>query len=212
MKTVIIDYGSGNLTSVAKALSSVAPDGMRVIVTNQIKEIETADYLVLPGVGAFAACTKSLLALDGMVEVLSLQIMERKRPFLGICVGMQILADIGKEHEIFSGLGFVHGEVRAIEPKDGLTIPNIGWHPLNFQQKHILHQGLDQGEDASWFYFVHSYSFHPEDEANIAATFNYGTKLVASLAQENIYATQFHPEKSQAKGQRLLHNFLSWRP
>ncbi|MFK7867188.1 MAG: imidazole glycerol phosphate synthase subunit HisH [Alphaproteobacteria bacterium] len=208
MKTCIIDYESGNLTSVVKATSSVASASMNIIVSNAPKDIIDADYVILPGVGAFGHCRMGLDQIDGLLDAITHHVKVQQRPLLGICVGMQLMADMGFEHGTHQGLGLIAGQVKPLNAVAGLTIPNIGWHPCDFRQDHPLHNGLDQ---APWFYFVHSYAYHPASNDDVAATISYGDMITASIAKDNLYGTQFHPEKSQKAGQILLHNFLNWK-
>lgn len=213
MKVAVIDYGSGNLRSAAKALERAAAelgDGSRVAVTREAAEVAAADRIVLPGVGAFADCRAGLVALPGMVEAMEDAVRRRGRPFLGICVGMQLLATWGREHGDTPGLDWIPGEVVPLTPSDSrLKIPHMGWNELSFSGKsHVLLEDLKSGAHA---YFVHSYSFRG-DPADVVATVDYGGSLTAMIARANIAGTQFHPEKSQATGLKLLSNFLRWAP
>jgi glutamine amidotransferase len=183
-RILVIDYGSGNLRSVVKA----------------------ASHIILPGVGAFADCSSGLLALPGMHEALSRAVLEEKRWFLGICVGMQLLADLGHEHGKHQGLGWIGGEVKPIPQNLSLKIPHMGWNSLSFKDKeNPLFRGLGDQTD---MYFVHSYYFSPTDRESILATTNYGVEIPAIIAKENITGVQFHPEKSQKSGLRFLSNFM----
>lgn len=204
MTVVLIDYGSGNLHSAAKALEREAkPLGLSVKVTYEAEDVAEASHIVLPGVGAFADCYAGLHGLPGMCETLETAVWKQKKPFLGICVGMQLLAEKGYENGVHSGLGWLKGKVEAIRPADKtLKIPHMGWNALEIRQKHPLFDGVKSGEH---MYFVHSYHFLGDD---IAATVDYGGKVTAAVARDNIMGVQFHPEKSQQAGLRLLSNFL----
>lgn len=207
MTVAVVDYGSGNLRSVAKALIRVAGD--RVIVTSDPEEVRKAERIVLPGVGAFADCMKGLDALPGMHQVLQEQVIEAGRPFLGICVGMQLMAEWGREHGDTKGLGWLKGEVVALKPADStLKVPHMGWNQLSIRRPHPLLVGIGEGAHA---YFVHSYRFAAED-AQIYAETEYGGPVAALVGRDNLAGTQFHPEKSQAVGLKLIENFLEWRP
>ncbi len=207
-RIAVVDYGSGNLRSVAKALAAVAAADETVLVTDQAAELATADRIVLPGVGAFADCYRGLLALPDMLPLLRRRVLEQAVPFLGICVGMQLLADAGYEHETSDGLGWIGGAVREMTPPDGGKIPHMGWNSLHLTQAaHPLFAGI---AEETHMYFVHSYHFQPTDPQAVLATVDYGQPIVAALGRGNIVGTQFHPEKSQAAGLRLLRNFLDW--
>ncbi|HKT20901.1 MAG TPA: imidazole glycerol phosphate synthase subunit HisH [Stellaceae bacterium] len=213
MTTVVIDYGSGNLRSAAKALERAAresgADG-RVLVTNHADSLRGASRIVLPGVGAFADCRRGLAAVPGMEDALRHMVIEEKRPFLGICVGMQLLAERGREFETVDGLGWIGGEVVPLAPADpSLKIPHMGWNDLKFRQRHAVFDGIADGAHA---YFVHSYGFAPHDSGDVVGEVDYGGPVVAAIARENIVGVQFHPEKSQMTGLKLIANFLRWRP
>ncbi len=214
MTVAIVDYGSGNLRSAAKALERAARElGLdeTVLVTADPEAVRKAERIVLPGVGAFADCRAGIDALPGMFEALEEAVIRDGRPFLGICVGMQLMATRGLEHGAHPGFDWIPGEVTALEPGDrALKIPHMGWNDLQIANgSHALLQGLDQGAHA---YFVHSYVFRPDDPARILATVDYGGAVTAVVGRDNLFGTQFHPEKSQAAGLRLLGNFLRWRP
>ena len=213
MRVAIVDYGSGNLRSAAKAFARVAAEGdaeCEVRVTSDPKVVAAADRIVLPGVGAFADCRRGLAAVAGLEAALDEAVMVRARPFLGICVGMQLMAWRGREFETVDGLGWIGGEVVAIEPRDPvLKIPHMGWNELEFRAAHLLVDGLAAGAHA---YFVHSYHFRPAEPADLVAVTDYGGPLAALVARGNLAGTQFHPEKSQEAGLRLIGNFLRWRP
>ena len=211
--TALIDYGSGNLRSAAKAIERAAREGdfaTDVVVTSDPDLVRKADRVVLPGVGAFADCRRGLAAVAGMEAALAECVIGRGRPFLGICVGMQLMASWGREFEDVAGLGWIAGEVVAIKPADlALKIPHMGWNELNILTRHPLLKGIEPGAHA---YFVHSYQLIPALPEDLIATTDYGGPLTAMVSNENIAGTQFHPEKSQATGIKLLENFLSWRP
>jgi glutamine amidotransferase len=215
MSTVaLIDYGSGNLASAAKALaraaSSHSGEKFDIITTADPQIVKDAERVVLPGVGAFADCMKGLSAVPGMVEALREKVLKEGAPILGICVGMQLLATVGVEFGRHAGLGWIAGEVVKITPGDpNLKIPHMGWNELNILTRHPLLKGIESGAHA---YFVHSYQLKPALPEDLIATTDYGGPLTAMVGNENIAGTQFHPEKSQATGLKLLENFLSWRP
>ncbi len=210
----VIDYGSGNLRSAAKALKRCADSlhlKTEVRVTAEPDAVAGADAIVLPGVGAFADCRRGLAALDGMEQALSEAVEQRGRPFLGICVGMQLMASRGHEHGLHEGLAWLDGDVVALEPSDpALKVPHMGWNDLVVtDSSHPLLEGIATGDHA---YFVHSYRFAPEAADKVLAEVDYGGLIVAAVGRDNLAGTQFHPEKSQATGLRLLGNFLRWRP
>ncbi|MBM3564746.1 MAG: imidazole glycerol phosphate synthase subunit HisH [Alphaproteobacteria bacterium] len=214
MRVAIIDYGSGNLRSAAKAFARAAADnGIKadIAVTADAGEVARADRIVLPGVGAFADCKRGLVALSGMIAAMEDAVRGRGRPFLGICVGMQLLATTGREHGTHAGLGWLAGEVGPLAPADPrLKIPHMGWNNLDFRAgAHPLLVGLVPGAHA---YFVHSYAMTCRDASDVVATADYGGPVTAVVARGNIAGTQFHPEKSQATGLRLIANFLTWTP
>ena len=213
MNTVVIDYGSGNLRSVAKALEREAADdrAAQISVTGDPDAVRRADRIVLPGVGAFGDCLAGLNALPGMREALTEAVQKRARPFLGICVGMQLLADRSTEHGSHAGLGWIEGEVMPIEAVDkALKIPHMGWNELSIAaSRHPVLAGIKTGAHA---YFVHSFAFRCRSVEAMLASVEYGGVLTAMVGRDNIVGTQFHPEKSQETGLRLLRNFLRWRP
>ena len=213
MKVAIIDSGSGNLRSAAKAFERAAvEDGIavRVEVTNEPEAVARADRLVLPGVGAFADCRRGLAAVPGLEAALRETAITRARPFLGICVGMQLMADRGREFETIAGLGWIAGEVVPIAPRDPtLKIPHMGWNEIEPRAPHPLLAGVGAGAHA---YFVHSYHFRLAEPADLVAVTDYGGLLTAMIGHGNLAGTQFHPEKSQEAGLRLIGNFLRWRP
>jgi glutamine amidotransferase len=211
MPTVaLIDYGSGNLASAAKALARAANGKFDIVTTADPEVVKDAERVVLPGVGAFADCMRGLSAVPGMIEALREKVVKEGAPFLGICVGMQLLATVGVEFGRHAGLGWIAGEVVKITPSDpNLKIPHMGWNELDILQKHPLLKGIAPGAHA---YFVHSFELKPALPEDLLATTGYGGPLTAMVGNENIAGTQFHPEKSQATGLKLLENFLGWRP
>jgi glutamine amidotransferase len=212
----IIDYGSGNLHSAAKAFERAAREtgGEAVIrVTADPREVASADRIVLPGVGAFADCKRGLEAVPGMRDALERAVRQAGRPFLGICVGMQLMAERGLEHGVTVGLGWLGGEITAIRPRDpALKVPHMGWNTLDVRRPHPLLAGLATGERGLHAYFVHSYHLLSEASDVIVAEADYGGPVTAMVARDNMAGTQFHPEKSQALGLGLIANFLGWRP
>lgn len=214
MTLVIVDYGSGNLRSAAKALERASRDaGLRqdIVVTSAAETVAAADHIVLPGVGAFGDCRRGLGALPGMVEALHDTVMVKGRPFLGICVGMQLMARIGREHGDHPGLDWIPGEVVALRPRDpALKIPHMGWNDL--QDLASNHPVLADLGAHPHVYFVHGYELRPNDPAQVLAQVDYGGPVTAAVGRANMIGTQFHPEKSQAAGLRLLQNFLRWYP
>jgi imidazole glycerol-phosphate synthase subunit HisH len=216
MKTVIIDYGSGNLHSAAKAFERAAHDNKikaQIIVSNKPEDLEKAERIVLPGVGAFKDCRNGLLAIDGMRAALQDQVIVKGKPFLGICVGMQLMATRGVEHEVTPGLGWIAGDVLPITPGDSnLKIPHMGWNTIRPEGQHALLDGIPLGNEGLHAYFVHSYHLKPTLPEDLIATADYGGEVTAMAGYDNIVGTQFHPEKSQALGLALIANFLRWRP
>ena len=214
----VIDYGSGNLRSAAKALERAAAEAalpIRVSVTALPEEVEQADRVVLPGVGAFAACMQGLNAIDGMVDALTAAVFKRGRPFLGVCVGMQLLATRGMEHGVHTGLNWIEGDVVRLQPQDpALKVPHMGWNGLNIVRTHptLLEQASDSAEIEKNVYFVHSYRFAVTNSSDLIAGTHHGEPIAAIIGRDNILGFQFHPEKSQAEGLKLLTNFLKWMP
>jgi imidazole glycerol-phosphate synthase subunit HisH len=215
MKTVIIDYGSGNLRSAEKSVIRAASEGginADVRVTSSAHDVRNADRVILPGVGAFADCMQGLTKCDDMVGALQYAVIEKARPFLGICVGMQLLADYGLEHNRTVGLGWIQGSVQKLTPSDegNYKIPHMGWNELNITNaQHSVLDGIENGDHA---YFVHSFQFLAKNQKNIYATVNYDQDIAAIIGRDNIIGTQFHPEKSQQVGLKFLTNFLRWAP
>jgi glutamine amidotransferase len=214
MSVVIIDYGSSNLRSAAKAFErGVAEGGLStsVEVSADPDHVRKASHVVLPGVGAFADCRAGLFALDGMVEALHEAVQETAKPFLGICVGMQLMGTLGLEHGEHSGLGWLNGTVLALEPSDEtLKVPHMGWNELELNNED--HPVLDGLSDRPHVYFVHSYHFACDSPVDVLATVDYGGPITAVVGRDNMVGTQFHPEKSQLAGLNLIRNFLKWNP
>ncbi len=205
MRVAIIDYGSGNLRSVAKAFERAA-NGGRIDVITDPKAMVDASHIVLPGVGAFADCMRGMESIPGLREQLTREILEKGKPMLGICVGMQMLFDEGHEHGVHAGLGWIRGKVVPLTPKDTqLKVPHMGWNQLRVRHPHPLLEGLSAENHA---YFVHSYHAQCENPADVVAETEYGGPVTAVVARANITGTQFHPEKSQSTGLRILENFL----
>jgi glutamine amidotransferase len=216
MHVAIIDYGSGNLHSAAKAFERAAREDespLAIKVTAEPEDVMRADRIVLPGVGAFGDCKAGLAATPGMIEALEEAVQEEGKPFLGICVGLQLMAMRGLEHGVTPGLGWIAGEVRAIEPDDAsLKIPHMGWNTLRLAREHALLDGIPTGDEGLHAYFVHSYHLVPEDAGDLVATTDYGGPVTAFVARDNMAGSQFHPEKSQKLGLALIGNFLKWKP
>jgi glutamine amidotransferase len=215
-RVVIINYGSGNLHSAAKAFERAASESeasVCVEVSARPQDVASADRIVLPGVGAFADCKRGLEAIAGMHEALESSVRIRQRPFLGICVGMQLMAERGLEFQVTPGFGWIKGDVKAIEPRDpALKIPHMGWNTLDVINDHPLLEGIKTGPQGLHAYFVHSFHLaEPAHEALVAQA-DYGGPVTAMVGADNIAGTQFHPEKSQTLGLRLIANFLRWRP
>ena len=215
-RLVIIDFGSGNLHSAAKAFERAAREseaGVRIEVSADPAAVAAADRVVLPGVGAFADCRRGLDAVPGMREALEKTVREKRRPFLGICVGAQLMAERGLEFRTTPGFGWIKGDAKAIEPADpALKIPHMGWNTLDVVNAHPLLAGIATGPTGLHAYFVHSFHLVPADRAALVATADYGGPVTAMVGQDNIAGTQFHPEKSQTLGLKLIANFLAWRP
>jgi glutamine amidotransferase len=211
MRTALIDYGSGNIASAAKALARAAGDtNHEITVTADPDRVRQADRIVLPGVGAFADCMRGLRAVPGLVEALNESVIQKGKPFLGICVGMQLMARDGREFGVHKGLGWIDGEVVPMRPADpALKIPHMGWNEIVTVQDHPVFAGIGKGAHA---YFVHSFELKPEMRDDLLATTDYGGPITAAVGRGNMVGTQFHPEKSQAVGLRLLSNFLAWTP
>jgi imidazole glycerol-phosphate synthase subunit HisH len=213
MKAVIIDYGSGNLHSALKAFERAAGGSGQIAITSDPDEVRKAERIVLPGVGAFKDCHAGLMAVPGMRETLQEQVIARGKPFLGICVGMQLMATRGLEHDITQGLGWIAGDVKPITPTDSsLKIPHMGWNTLNAKRPHALLDGIALGESGLHAYFVHSYQLEAALPEDVIATSDYAGPITAMVGYDNMAGTQFHPEKSQTLGLALIANFLRWKP
>ena len=212
-QTVIIDYESGNLRSAAKAFERVAKEeglDTTVVVTSDVDQVMKADHIVLPGVGAYGDCMAGLSRLDGMIDALNECVHRNGRPFLGVCVGMQLMADRGLEHGETSGLGWISGDIVALEPADQtLKVPHMGWNELNLKTAHAVFDGICDGDHT---YFVHSFHYKATNPDHILADVDYGGPVVSAVGRDNLVGTQFHPEKSQATGLKLIANFLKWKP
>ena len=212
MNVVVVDYGSGNLRSAAKALARAAVEGgsgATVLVSGEAQALSEADRIVLPGVGAFGDCMAALGARPGLADALIEAVIGLRRPFLGICVGMQLMAARGLEHGEFAGLGWFPGDVVKLAPGHGLKVPHMGWNELSIAAAHPLLAGIDDG---AHMYFMHGYHLRAADQGAVLANTDYGGPVTAMVAVDNLAGVQFHPEKSQAAGLRLLANFLSWTP
>jgi len=227
MSVAIIDYGSGNLRSAEKAAVRCLRDSgseRLVQVTSCPQEVARADHIILPGVGAFGDCIRGLRALDGMVDCLEQAVIKQGRPFLGICVGMQLMATVGHEHGTHAGLDWIKGDIEPLVIPEGqnLKVPHMGWNQLNIASAHRAHPALRGIQDGDHVYFVHGYHFLARDPAQVMMTSDYGPVdygpvdhgpvISAMIGRDNMIGTQFHPEKSQQVGLRLLANFLEWRP
>jgi len=216
VSVAIVDYGSGNLHSAAKAFERAAREsgqGQPVVVTGDPDTVSRADRIVLPGVGAFADCRRGLDEIPGMVDALEHTVHKKGKPFFGICVGMQLMAERGREYRITPGLGWIAGEVDRITPSDpNLKIPHMGWNTLNMLTDHPVADGIPLGPDGLHAYFVHSYQLITARDADLIAQADYGGPVTAIVGRDNMVGTQFHPEKSQRLGLALIANFLKWKP
>ncbi len=216
MSVAIVDYGSGNLHSAAKAFERAARDSghdQPILVTGNPDDVARADRIVLPGVGAFADCRRGLDEIPGMIEALEQRVRKDGRPFFGICVGMQLMAERGREYQVTPGLGWIAGEVDRIAPSDpDLKIPHMGWNTLDLKKAHPLLDDIPLGPDGLHAYFVHSYELKTAQAGDLVAQAEYGGPLTAIVGRDNMVGTQFHPEKSQRLGLRLIANFLKWTP
>jgi glutamine amidotransferase len=216
VNVAIIDYGSGNLHSAAKAFERAAREStasQQIAVTSDPAAVRKADRVVLPGVGAFADCRRGLDGVAGMIEALHEAVCQNGRPFLGICVGMQLMAERGREYAVTDGMGWLRGEVCRISPKNhALKIPHMGWNTLHAHRPHPLLDGIPLGPEGLHAYFVHSYQLQAADPADLVADCDYGGPLTALVGRDNYAGTQFHPEKSQKLGLALIANFLRWKP
>jgi glutamine amidotransferase len=215
MSVAIVDYGSGNLHSAHKAFERAAHEaGLDCVVevTSDPDVVSRAERIVLPGVGAFADCRRGLDAVPGMVDALEQSVRRRGRPFLGICVGMQLMATRGLEYETVAGLDWIGGDVAQIREAPGLKIPHMGWNTLQVRRDHPLLAGIATGDGGLHAYFVHSFQLYPANPDDVVAIADYGGPVTAMVGRENVVGTQFHPEKSQKLGLALIANFLRWRP
>ena len=216
MSVAIVDYGSGNLHSAAKAFERAARESghdQPILVTSKPDDVARADRIVLPGVGAYADCKRGLEAVPGMIDALEETVRRKGRPFFGICVGMQLMAERGLEYQVTPGLGWIAGEVDKIAPSDpALKIPHMGWNTLDLNKTHPLLDEIPLGPDGLHAYFVHSYAFRTASKDDLIANADYGGPLTAVVGRGNMVGTQFHPEKSQKLGLKLIANFLKWKP
>ncbi|MFC4624472.1 imidazole glycerol phosphate synthase subunit HisH [Daeguia caeni] len=216
MRVAIIDYGSGNLRSATKAFERAAHESgiaAEIELTADAERVASADRIVLPGVGAYADCRRGLDAVPGMVEALEESVRQKGRPFLGICVGMQLMSERGLEKEVTRGLGWIAGDVREMTPSDpALKIPQIGWNRIHVKHYHPIFAGIPTGEDGLHAYFVHSYMLEATNKDDVLAVTDYGGEVTAAVGRDNMVGTQFHPEKSQLLGLSLIANFLKWKP
>ena len=207
MKITIVDYNSGNISSVVNSFKEVAKDKVNIEVTSDLKKIKAGDKVVLPGQGSFKSCVDSLNKINGLKDTLNEFAMTNKKPLLGICVGLQMFADIGYEETETKGLGWISGKVSKIDNKHGkFKLPHIGWNQINIVKDSKIFQNIG---NKSHMYFVHSYEFIPEDKNVISATTDYSSNIVCSIEKENIFGTQFHPEKSDKTGLKIIDNFIS---
>ncbi|WP_395449113.1 imidazole glycerol phosphate synthase subunit HisH [Aminobacter sp. UC22_36] len=216
MRVAIIDYGSGNLRSATKAFERAAREAgisAEIELTADAGRVLTADRIVLPGVGAYADCARGLRAVEGMWDAVEEVAIRKAHPFLGICVGMQLMSERGLEKTVTNGFGWIAGDVKEITPSDPtLKIPQIGWNTIHVKHAHPVFDGIPTGPTGLHAYFVHSYHLDATDEKQVLATADYGGRVTATVARDNLVGTQFHPEKSQALGLALIANFLRWKP
>ena len=207
MNVTIVDYNSGNISSVINSFKQVAKDKVNVEVTSDIETIKNSDKIVLPGQGSFKSCIDKLNSIKGLIDILNEFTIEKKKPLLGICVGLQMFADVGYEEVETKGLGWISGKVSKIDNQGGkYKLPHIGWNEIDIIKDSLIFKGI---ENNSHMYFVHSYEFVPEDKTVISATTHYSSNVVSSVQQENIFGTQFHPEKSDKIGLKVINNFIS---
>ena len=206
MNVTIVDYQSGNISSVINSFTEIAKGKVNLEVTSDIKKIKFSDKIVLPGQGSFKSCVDSLNNIDGLVETLNEFVITNKKPLLGICVGLQMFADVGYEEAETKGLSWIPGKVSKIDNQKGkFKLPHIGWNEIEIEKKSKI---LKDIKDKSHMYFVHSYEFIPEDKSVISATTDYSTKIVCAVERDNLFGTQFHPEKSDKSGLKIIYNFL----
>ena len=207
MNVTIVDYNSGNISSVINSFNEVAKDKVNIEVTSNLDSIKTSDKVVLPGQGSFKSCIDRLNSIDGLIDTLKEFVIENKKPILGICVGLQMFADIGYEETETKGLGWISGKVSKIDNQGGkFKLPHIGWNEINIMKESKIFKGI---ENNSHMYFVHSYEFLPEDKSVILATTDYSSNVVCAVEKQNIFGTQFHPEKSDKIGLRIIENFIT---
>ena len=207
MKVTIVDYNSGNISSVINSFNEVAKDKVNIEVTSDLDKIKSSDKLVLPGQGSFKSCVSALNKINGLLDTLNEFAINNKKPLLGICVGLQMFADIGYEETESKGLGWITGKVKRIDNQNGkYKLPHIGWNQINILKESQIFKGI---ENNSHMYFVHSYEFIPEDKKVISATTDYSSNIVCSVEKENIFGTQFHPEKSDKMGLKIISNFIN---
>ena len=207
MKVTIVDYNSGNISSVINSFNEVAKDKVNIEVTSNLEKIKTSDKLVLPGQGSFKSCLDALNKIDGLTETLNEFAINNKKPLLGICVGLQMFADVGYEETETKGLGWISGRVSKIDNQNGkYKLPHIGWNQINIVKDNKIFKDI---KNNSHMYFVHSYEFVPNDNSVIAATTDYSSNIVCSVEKENIFGTQFHPEKSDKIGLKIIDNFIN---
>ena len=206
MNVTIVDYKSGNISSVINSFQAVAEDNININVTEDLNQIKSSDKIVLPGQGSFKSCVDALNNISGLVDTLKDFALVNKKPLLGICVGLQMFADVGYEEAETKGLGWIPGKVSKIDNKNGkYKLPHIGWNEIEFMKNSKIYDGI---ENKSHMYFVHSYEFIPEDKSVISATVDYSTRVVCSIEKENLFGTQFHPEKSDKTGLKIIDNFI----
>ena len=207
MDVTIVDYKSGNISSVINSFKEVAKDKVNIEVTSDLNKIKSSDKVVLPGQGSFKSCIDALNSINGLIDTLSEFALNNKKPLLGICVGLQMFADVGYEEVETKGLGWISGKVSKIDNQDGkYKLPHIGWNEIEFMKNSKIYDGI---ENKSHMYFVHSYEFIPEDKSVISATVDYSTRVVCSIEKENLFGTQFHPEKSDKVGLKVIENFIN---
>ena len=207
MKVTIVDYNSGNISSVINSFKEVAKDKVNIEVTADLNKIKSSDKVVLPGQGSFKSCVDALKKINGLTETLHEFVMNNKKPLLGICVGLQMFADIGYEETETKGLGWISGKVSKIDNQNGkYKLPHIGWNQINIVKQSKIFENI---ENNSHMYFVHSYEFLPNDKNVISATTDYSSNIVCSVEKENIFGTQFHPEKSDKLGLKIIDNFIN---
>ena len=207
MKITIVDYNSGNISSVINSFSEISKDKVDIGVTSDLNKIKSSDKLVLPGQGSFKSCVEALNNIKGLVDTLNEMVINSKKPLLGICVGLQMFADIGYEEIETKGLGWISGKVSKIDNQNGkYKLPHIGWNQINIVKESQIFKNI---ENNSHMYFVHSYEFIPEDKNVVSATTDYSSKVVCAIEKENIFGTQFHPEKSDKLGLQIINNFIN---